>query len=95
MIVGFKPDSPASALGNLVGLLGDDLLAVVFSDEPITKMHDSLPMFLFRFEILMKFCEVHELGSVAYFFPWVPLNEGMSHKQVDICSSGVVPDGVH
>jgi hypothetical protein len=52
MAVGLDPYSPELSLGNLVGLLGDDLPAVVFSDDSITKMHDSLPIVLFRFEVL-------------------------------------------
>jgi hypothetical protein len=71
MVVGLGPDSPELSLG----LLGDDLPAVVFSDDQITKMHDSLPMVLFRFEILVKLFEARELVWVTYFFPWVPLNE--------------------
>jgi hypothetical protein len=54
MVVGLDPDSPELSLGHLVGFLGDDLLAVVFTDDLVTKMHDSLPMVLFRFEILVK-----------------------------------------
>jgi hypothetical protein len=48
-------------------------------------MHDSLPMVLFRFEILVKLQETRELAWVADFFPGVLLNEGMSHKPVDPC----------
>jgi hypothetical protein len=84
IVIGLDQDSPELSLGNLVGLLGNDLPAVVFSDDPITKMHDSLLMALFRFEILVKLYEARERAWVAYFFPWVLLNEGMSHKQVDI-----------
>jgi hypothetical protein len=83
MLAGPDPDSPELSLGNLVNLLGDDLPAVVFSDDPITKMHASLPMVLSRFEILVKPFGARELAWVAYFFAWVLLNEGMSHKQVD------------
>jgi cytochrome c oxidase assembly factor CtaG len=83
MVVGLDLASPELSLGNLVSLLGDDLPAVVLSDDPITKMYDSLPMVLFRFEILVKLYEARELAWVAYFFPWVLLNEGTSHKQVD------------
>jgi hypothetical protein len=46
-------------------------------------MHDSLPMVLFRFEILVKPCEARELAWVAYFFSWVLLSKRMPHKQVD------------
>jgi hypothetical protein len=45
-------------------------------------MHDSLPMVLFRFEILLKLYEAEQFAWVAYFFPWVLLNEAMSHKNV-------------
>jgi hypothetical protein len=62
MVVGLDPDPPELSLGNLIGLLGDDLPAVVFRDDPITKMHDSLPMVLFRLGILVKLYEVRELA---------------------------------
>jgi hypothetical protein len=48
MVAGFDPNSPESSLGKLFGLLGNDLPAVVFSDDLIAKIHDSLPMILFR-----------------------------------------------
>jgi hypothetical protein len=83
MVVGLETSSPELSLRRLVRLLGDVLLAVVFSDGPITKMHDSLPMVLFRFEILVKLYEVREMVWFAYFFPWVLINEGMWDKQVD------------
>jgi hypothetical protein len=51
------------------------IVAVIVSGDPITKMHDSLPMILFRFEILVKFYKSGEPAWVTY--------EGMSHKQVD------------
>jgi hypothetical protein len=84
MVVGLDSDSPELSLGNLDGLLGADLSAVVFSDDPTTKIHDSLPMTRFRFEIPVKLHEARELTWARYFFPWVLLNEGMLHKQVDI-----------
>jgi hypothetical protein len=62
MVVGLDPDSPGLSLGNLVGLLRDNLPAAVFSDGPITKMHDSLPMVLFHFEILMRLYVTRELA---------------------------------
>jgi hypothetical protein len=40
-------------------------------------MHDSLPMVLFRFEILGKIYEAGEWGWFAYVCPWVLINEGM------------------
>jgi hypothetical protein len=83
VVVRLDPDSPELSRANLVGLFDKSLPAVVFSDDPITKMHDSLPTVVFRFEILVKLYEARELAWVAYIFPWMLLNEGMSHKQVD------------
>jgi hypothetical protein len=48
-------------------VIGGDLPAVVFSDEQVTKMHDSLPMALFCFEILLKLYESREVAWVMYF----------------------------
>jgi hypothetical protein len=62
VIVGLDQDSPELSFSNLVGLLSDDRRAAVLSDDPITKMHDSLPMVLFRFEILVKYYETRELA---------------------------------
>jgi hypothetical protein len=61
-----------------------DLPAVVFSDEQTTKMHDSLPMALFCFQILLKLYEAREFAWLAYFFPWILINEGMPHKNVAV-----------
>jgi hypothetical protein len=49
-------------LQRLIDLLRDDFSPIVFSDDPITKTYDSLPMALFRFEILLKLSETRELG---------------------------------
>jgi hypothetical protein len=55
------------SLEELVLLLGEDLPAVVFSDDPITKMHASLPMVLFHFESLVKLSEAGEMGFLYLF----------------------------
>jgi hypothetical protein len=81
MVVGLGRNSIKLDLQRLIDLLRDDLSPFVFSDDPITKMYDSLPMVLFRFEILLKLCEARELGWVAYFFPGVLANEAMSHPR--------------
>jgi hypothetical protein len=60
MVVGLRHDSPELSLGSLIYSIRDDLRAVVFSDEPVTKMDDSLPIALFRFEILVKLYEARE-----------------------------------
>jgi hypothetical protein len=62
MAVGLNPDPPKLPLGNLISLLGGDLPAIVFSDDPIAKMHDSIPMVLFRFGILVKPSETYKLA---------------------------------
>jgi hypothetical protein len=80
MVVGLDTSSAELNLECLINSLRDDLSPIVFSDEAITKMHDSLPMVLFRFDILLKLYEARELGWTAYFFPWVLINEAMSHK---------------
>jgi hypothetical protein len=43
-------------------------------------MHDSLPMILFRFGTLIKLYEERQFPWLAFFFPWVLLNEAMSSK---------------
>jgi hypothetical protein len=60
------PDSPELSLGNLIDLLGDDFPAVVVGDDPITKMHDSLSMVPFHFEILVKLYEARELAGYVF-----------------------------
>jgi hypothetical protein len=80
MVVGISAETKELNLPELKRLLIGDLPAVVLCDEPITKMHDSLPMVLFRFETLVKLQENHILGWMAYFIPWVILNEAMSQK---------------
>jgi hypothetical protein len=70
-------------LETLVLLLADELPAVIFSDDPIGKMPESLPMVLFRFENILKIYGARELGWVAYFHPSVLIKEAMSHPHKD------------
>jgi hypothetical protein len=83
MVVGLDNNSIELELQCLIDLLREDLFPIVFSDDPTTKMYDSLPMVLFRFEILLKLYEARELSWVAYFFPWVLVTEAMSHPQIN------------
>jgi hypothetical protein len=83
MVVGITTDSTELHLKRLVLFLPDNLSAVVFSNDPITKMHDSLPMVLFRFEIRLTISEARECAWVAYFHPWMLINDATSHKHVD------------
>jgi hypothetical protein len=80
-VVGLDPSSeildPIVLKSPLIG----DLPFMVFSDDPITKMHDSLPMILPRFCVLLELYEAREFGWLAFFVPWAMMNEAMSHKQ--------------
>jgi hypothetical protein len=82
VVISLGITSPELNLVRLIDLLGEDLPSMVFSDDAITKMHDSLPMVIFRFEVLLKIDEARKLGWVAYLFPRVLLNEVISHKNV-------------
>jgi hypothetical protein len=79
MAVGLEVSGPTLELSALKRLLQATLPPVVFCDAPITKMHDSLPMLLFRFETLIKLSEHGQLAWLAYLFPWVLINEAISH----------------
>jgi hypothetical protein len=68
MVVGLNGSSIEVDRERLIDLLRDDLSPIVFGDNPITKTSDSLPMVLFRFEILLKLYEARELGWVSYLF---------------------------
>jgi hypothetical protein len=83
MVVGLETDTAELRLERLIGIIGNDLPSVVFSDDPITKMHDSLPIALFRFGILQELYEAREFGWFGYFFPWVLINEAMSNKKAE------------
>jgi hypothetical protein len=81
--VGVSCDSGELNLAESTMLLVADVPPVVFRDDQITKMHDSLPITLFRFETLLTLYEHHKSERVAYFLPWVRLNEAMSRKGVE------------
>jgi hypothetical protein len=81
MVVGLDSTARSLDVQVLRDLFRGDLPAIVFCDDKITKMYDSLPMVLFRFECLGKLQEAREWGWVAYFFPWVLINEAMSHTK--------------
>jgi hypothetical protein len=82
MAIGLDAGSPELSFQRLVELFRDNLSPIVFSDHQITKMHDSLPLVLFRFTIILKLYEARELDWLAYFFPWAMLSEAMPHKVV-------------
>jgi hypothetical protein len=82
--LGLKTDTAELNLDNLIKLIGGDLPAVMINDEPVTKMHNALPMSVFRFQILLKLYEAREFAWLTYFFPWILRNEGMSHKNLAV-----------
>jgi hypothetical protein len=77
MVVGLETDTAQLSLQRLIEVIESDLPAIVFSNEQVTKIHDSLLMALFRFEILLKLYESREFACVTYFFPWVLINKAM------------------
>jgi hypothetical protein len=85
MVVGLETATAPFSLKSYIEVIEGDLPGVVSSDEQVTKMHDSLPTALFRFETLLKLYESRELAWVTCFFPWVLINEAMSHKNGEIC----------
>jgi hypothetical protein len=68
IVAGLEADTAQLSLERFIEVMGADLPAVVFSDEHVTKTHDSLPMALFRFEILLKLQESREFAWVTCFF---------------------------
>jgi hypothetical protein len=62
VVIGLDGNLLELDLYHLIDFLRDDLSLIVFSDDPITKMYDSLPKVLFRFETLLKLYEARELG---------------------------------
>jgi hypothetical protein len=69
MVMGLEIDMAQLDLEGFIEVILCDLPAVVFSDEQVTKIHNSLPMALFCFEILLKLYESREFTRVTYFFP--------------------------
>jgi hypothetical protein len=62
MVVDLGTGTAELNLERLTELLSDDLPPIVFSDDPMTKMHNSLLMVLFRFEHILTLYEAEELG---------------------------------
>jgi hypothetical protein len=83
LVVGLDASSTRLKLLDLMSLVGECLPHVVFSNDPITKVHDSLPMMLFRFEVLLRVLDARLMEWFAYLFPWTLFNEAISKKEVD------------
>jgi hypothetical protein len=82
-------DSTELTFDILINVLGCCVPSIVFSDAETTKIHDSLPMVLFRFQHAMtllteglKEQQVAQgwLGWFGYFLSWALFNEGMSQE---------------
>ena len=67
---GFTTDSPSILIEDLQNIL-PELPSVVWSNELITKMHDSLPIKLFSVSNLFALIENGHLPGVAFYFPIV------------------------
>jgi hypothetical protein len=82
MVLGFHDSAPRLDLEAIKELLKDLLPPVVFSDDQLTKMHDSLPIQLFRFNVLWRIFEAHLMPWFVYMLPWVILNEALSRPNI-------------
>jgi hypothetical protein len=82
MVIGLLIEFSDLNLDTIVSLLHDDLPLAVSSNDPIRKIHGSLPMLWFRFEILLNLYAPEQFGWLTCFFPWILLNEAMSDKIV-------------
>jgi hypothetical protein len=49
-------------------LLARDIPPIVFSEDPVTKMQNSLPIILFRFETRLELYEAREFGYLPISF---------------------------
>jgi hypothetical protein len=92
MVIGFSEDSLELNLSALKELLGLNLPEVIFCDAQITKMHDSLPIVLFRFQHLLSILDASiqdprgretYLPWLGFCVPWVLLNEALCHPGVN------------
>jgi hypothetical protein len=92
MVIGITTDSGDLILQQLIDLRRDHLSPIVFSNDPIIKIHDFLPMLLFRFEILLKLDEARELsGSPISFHGY--LSTKLCHTMMSRCpiaSAGLI-----
>jgi hypothetical protein len=68
MAMGLETNTSQLSLGRFIEMIGGGLPAVVFSDEQVTKMHNSLPLALVHFEVLLKLDESREFAWVTCFF---------------------------
>jgi hypothetical protein len=68
-VVRLETDTVQLSLERFIKVIGGGFPAVVLSGEEVTKMHDLLPMALFRFEIMLTLYESREFIWVKYLFP--------------------------
>jgi hypothetical protein len=69
MVMGLETDMAQLGLEGFIEEILCDLPAVVFSDEQVTKIHNSLPMAWCCFEIFLKLYKSREFTWVTYFSP--------------------------
>jgi hypothetical protein len=80
MVIGMDPSSVRLDVEELKALLRGILPDVCFCDDPITKMHDSLPIRMFRFDVL-KILSDAKSPWFGYFYPWVLFNEAFCNEK--------------
>jgi hypothetical protein len=80
-VVGTSASSAELDLAELKRVLGSILPDVCFCDHPITKMHDKLPIKMFRFDVLETLYKEDLRTWYAYFYPWVLFNEAFYNEK--------------
>ena len=78
---GFTIDSEAISIEELKSIL-NDMGDVVWCNDLFTKMHDKLPLELFKTENLVKLMQHKKFVPSAYWFPIVASNIALNQKDV-------------
>lgn len=78
---GFHIESPALDISSISETL-DDMGDVVWCNELFTKMHDSLPLELFKTENLLKLMQAGDFAASAFWFPITFSNIAINEKDI-------------
>ena len=78
---GFNTDTDKILVDELQKVL-DEMGEVVWRNEPYTKMHDKLPLELFKTENLLKLIESKQFTAAAYWFPITLSNIAINQKDI-------------
>jgi hypothetical protein len=82
--VGLRVSSPEISINAIIEVLDFDLPRIVFNDQKITKMHDSLPILLFQHKYLVLLYSTGNYPAFCYFFPFVMFNEAISRENINV-----------